>query len=143
MFHQHVQQCDHVHTTGSGSAFALGVALNTIFVVVEAGAGLAVGSLALLADAGHNLSDVLGLLLAWGASYLAQRRPSRRRTYGLRRTSIMAALANGLLLLIAVGAIAWEAVGRLLHPAQVAPLPVIIVAAIGTVINTLTALLFL
>jgi cobalt-zinc-cadmium efflux system protein len=144
MFHQQDQPGTHEHCQSSNSpAFALGVALNAVFLATEAGVGLAVGSLALLADAGHNLSDVLGLVLAWGATYLSRRQPSQRRTYGLRRSSIMAALANGLLLLIAVGAIAWEAVGRLLHPAEVAPLPVIAVATVGTVINTLTALLFL
>jgi cobalt-zinc-cadmium efflux system protein len=144
MFHQHGDHCTHDHAaTRARPAFAVGVALNAAFVLVEAACGFYFGSLALLADAGHNLSDVLGLLLAWGASYLAQRRPSSRRTYGLGRSSIMAALANGLLLLIAVGAIAWEAVGRLLHAAPVLPLPMIVVAAIGVVINTATAFLFL
>ncbi len=126
-----------------GPAFAVGVALNLGFVVVEAAAGFWAGSLALLADAGHNLSDVLGLLLAWGASYLARRRPSPRRTYGLGRASIMAALANALLLVLAVGAIGWEAIQRLIHPVAAAPLPVIAVAGVGVVVNTLTALLFL
>ncbi len=125
-----------------GAAFAIGVGLNLAFVIVEAICGLAAGSLALLADAGHNFSDVLGLLLAWGAAYLARRPPTQRHTYGLRRSSIMAALLNALLLLMAVGAISWEAVGRLLHPAGAAPLPMMIVAGIGVMINTLTALLF-
>ena len=101
---------DHDHQHGPQSydrAFAIGVALNVAFVALEGGFGLFTGSLALLADAGHNLSDVLGLLLAWGASVLSRRRPSQRRTYGLRRTSIMAALLNAMLLLIAVGAISW------------------------------------
>jgi cobalt-zinc-cadmium efflux system protein len=123
-------------------AFGLGVALNVGFVVVEAACGIWSGSLALLADAGHNLSDVLGLLLAWGALTLSRRRPSRRRTYGLGRTSIMAALANGLILLVAVGAIVWEAIGRLMHPAPVASTTVIVVAGVGVFINTATALLF-
>ena len=123
-------------------AFAWGVVLNVGFVVVEAACGIWSGSLALLADAGHNLSDVLGLLLAWGALALSRRRPSPRRTYGLGRTSIMAALANGLILLVAVGAITWEAVGRLMHPAPVASTTVIVVAAFGVIINTATALLF-
>jgi cobalt-zinc-cadmium efflux system protein len=118
------------------------VVLNVGFVVVEAACGIWSGSLALLADAGHNLSDVLGLLLAWGALALSRRRPSPRRTYGLGRTSIMAALANGLILLVAVGAITWEAVGRLMHPAPVASTTVIVVAAFGVIINTATALLF-
>jgi len=124
-------------------AFAIGIALNMAFVVVEAAFGLTAGSLALLADAGHNLSDVLGLLLAWGASYLAKRRPTPRRTYGLRRSSILAALFNALLLLMAVGAIAWEAIGRFFHPGAVAGGTVIAVAAVGVVINTITALLFM
>jgi len=143
LHHQHGDSCAHDHAAASSHpAFAIGVALNGAFVLIEAACGFYFGSLALVADAGHNLSDVLGLLLAWGASYLSLRRPSSRRTYGLRRTSIMAALANGLLLLIAVGAIGWEAVGRLLHPAPVLPMPMIVVAAIGVVINTATALLF-
>src|SRR5213592_43055 len=89
-------------------AFAIGVTLNAAFVAVELTAGFLAGSLALVADAGHNLSDVLGLLLAWGASYLARRKPTGRQTYGWGRTSILAALINGVLLYIAVGAIAWE-----------------------------------
>jgi cobalt-zinc-cadmium efflux system protein len=139
---------DHGHShshapPGSTASFAIGVALNAGFVVVEGICGVRSGSLSLLADAGHNLSDVLGLLLAWGAMFLSQRRPSGRRTYGLRRTSIMAALANGLLLLVAVGAIAWEAIGRLLRPEPVAPATVMVVAALGVVVNTLTAMLFM
>ena len=102
-------------------AFAIGVALNAAFVLIEATCGFLSGSLALLADAGHNLSDVLGLLLAWGASYLARRKPTGRRTYGWGRTSILAALVNGVLLYVAVGAIAWEAVGRFARAAPVAP----------------------
>ncbi|MCI0458981.1 MAG: cation diffusion facilitator family transporter [Gemmataceae bacterium] len=112
------------------------------FVLAEAGLGIAANSLALLADAGHNLSDVLGLLLAWGAGYLARRRPTERRTYGLRRSTILAALLNAVLLLIAVGAITWEAIGRLDRPASVAGGTVIAVAAVGVVVNTVTALLF-
>lgn len=124
-------------------AFALGVALNSAFVLVEVGFGIAAGSLALLADAGHNLSDVLGLLLAWGASHLARRPPTERRTYGLRRTSIFAALLNAVLLLVAIGGIAWEAVHRLIAPAPVVGTTLIVVAAVGVAINTATALLFL
>jgi cobalt-zinc-cadmium efflux system protein len=100
------------------------------------------GSLALLADAGHNLSDVVGLLLAWGASYLSRRRPSERRTYGWHGSTILAAMLNAVILFLAVGAITWEAVKRIAHPAPVAGKTVIIVAAIGMVINTVTALLF-
>jgi cobalt-zinc-cadmium efflux system protein len=124
-------------------AFALGVALNVGFVVVEATAGWYADSLALLTDAGHNLSDVLGPLLAWGANVLATRKPSLRRTYGYSRATILASLASGLLLLAAVGAIAWEAVTRFMAPTQPAGGVIMVVAAIGVVINTATALLFI
>ena len=124
-------------------AFAIGVALNVIYIVVEATYGFLAGSLALLADAGHNLSDVLGLLLAWGANYLVQRKPTERHTYGWRKSTILAALTNAIILLVAMGAIAWEAVQRFSDPSPVAGKTVIIVAAIGVVINTATALLFL
>jgi cobalt-zinc-cadmium efflux system protein len=122
--------------------FALGVALNVGFVIAEAVGGILADSLALLADAGHNLSDVLGLLLAWGASYLGRLRPTRRHTYGWRSTTIMAALLNALLLLLAMGGIAWEALRRFGAPAPVDGGLVIAVAAAGVVINTATALLF-
>lgn len=125
-----------------GRAFLIGIALNIVFVLVEAGYGLAANSLALLADAGHNLSDVLGLGIAWGAAVLAKRAPSDRFSYGLRRSSILAALLNALLLLVAVGAIALEAVQRFSQPQPVASGTVMIVAGIGIVINTATALLF-
>lgn len=135
---------DHGHRQVShGRAFAIGVCLNLAFVAVEAVYGLRANSLALVADAGHNLSDVLGLALAWGAAVLARRLPTARRTYGLRRTSVLAALANSVLLLIAVGAIAWEAIQRLSRPAPVSASTVIWVAAVGVVINTITALLFM
>src|SRR5947209_2510786 len=103
----------HVHAPASfGRAFAIGVGLNLAFVVLEATWGVISHSLSLLADAGHNLSDVLGLLLAWGAAVLARRVPTERRTYGLRRSTTLAALFNAVLLLAGVGAIAWEALGR-------------------------------
>lgn len=124
-------------------AFLIGTSLNIGFVVVEAGFGLATNSLALLADAGHNLSDVLGLLLAWGASYLVKIPTSQRYTYGLRRSSILAALINAVLLLLTMGGITWEAIRRLQEPSEVAGGTVILVAAIGVVINTITALLFM
>jgi cobalt-zinc-cadmium efflux system protein len=126
-----------------GRAFAIGTALNLAFVAAEAAAGFFTGSLALLADAGHNLSDVLGLLLAWGASVLAKRAPTGRRTYGLRKGTILASLTNAALLLVAVGAIAWEAVRRFADPQPVQTGPVMIVAAIGIAINTATALMFM
>jgi cobalt-zinc-cadmium efflux system protein len=138
--HQHA----HVHEPHSyNRAFGWGVALNLLYVVVEAGYGFAIGSLSLLADAGHNLSDVLSLVLAWGAAYLATFPPTQHRTYGWRSSTILAALLNGLLLLIAVGGIAWEAVRRFFESHQVPGLPVIWVAAIGVGVNTATALLFL
>jgi cobalt-zinc-cadmium efflux system protein len=123
-------------------AFALGVTLNIGFVVVEAVFGFMSDSLALLTDAGHNLSDVLGLLLAWGAAALARRRPSARRTYGYSRATILASLFSGLLLMGAVGAIGWEAVNRLMEPTQPSGTTIMVVAAIGVLINTATALLF-
>jgi len=123
-------------------AFAVGVTLNLAFVLVEALFGVRAHSLALVADAGHNLSDVCGLLLAWGAAALGAQRPSPRRTYGLRRSSILAALANAMLLFLAVGAIAWEAIVRLQRPEPVASGIVIIVALVGIGINAGTALLF-
>ncbi len=124
-------------------AFAFGVALNVGFVIVEAAYGIMAGSLALLADAGHNLSDVLGLLLAWGANYLVRRKPTERRTYGWRKSSILAALVNAVILLVALGGIAWEAIRRLGTPVPVAGKTIIFVALVGVVINTATALLFL
>ncbi len=126
-----------------GWAFALGIALNTIYIIVEVIYSLLSGSMALLADAGHNLSDVLGLAVAWAGAELAKRPPSSRFTYGLGGSSILAALLNGLLLLVACGAIAWEAIGRISTPAEVASTTVIIVAAIGIVINFGTAMLFM
>jgi len=122
--------------------FAFGVVLNVAFVIVEAVFGLIADSLALLADAGHNLSDVLTLLLAWGASVLAQRKPTARRTYGLRRATNLAALLSSILLLLAMGGIAWEALGRFAADVAVDGRTVIIVAAIGVVINGVTAWLF-
>jgi cobalt-zinc-cadmium efflux system protein len=126
-----------------GRAFKIGVVLNVAFVATEAAAGFLVDSLALLADAGHNLSDVLGLLLAWGAMQLAQRRPTAQRTYGLRRTTILAALANAVLLLVAAGAIAWEAFERLAEPRSGAGIAIMLVAFVGVIVNGITALLFI
>ena len=123
-------------------AFVIGITLNVIFVVIEAGYGIAAGSLALIADAGHNLSDVISLLLAWGASYLALKQPTEKRTYGFRRVTILASSVSAILLLVVLGGIVWEAFGRLANPQPVNSMTVIIVAAIGVVINTATALLF-
>jgi len=134
----------HSHAPKSfGRAFAIGTILNLTFVIVEVGYGIAAGSVALLADAGHNMSDVLGLVIAWAAAALAKRSPTGRYTYGFRSTSILAALTNGVLLLVATGIIAIEAVRRLYEPASVEGTTVMIVAAIGIVINGATALLFM
>jgi cobalt-zinc-cadmium efflux system protein len=134
---------NHDHTpTSYNRAFAIGVALNTVFVVIEAGYGVVADSLALIADAGHNLSDVLSLLLAWGASVLATKAATEKRTYGLRKVTIMASLTSAILLFIALGGITWEAIGRFAHPKPVAGMVIMVVAAIGVVINTATALLF-
>ena len=133
----------HVHAPASfGKAFAIGVALNVGFVVVEAVYGVLSNSMALLADAGHNLGDVLGLLVAWLASELVKRAPSDRFTYGLRGSSILAALFNAVFLLVTVGAISWEAILRLGSPEPVAERTVMIVAAIGIAVNGVTAWLF-
>jgi len=145
--HHHGHDHDHGHprspAAGQGRAFAIGMALNLAFVAVEAGFGVMANSMALLADAGHNLSDVLALALAWGATLLSQREPSHRFTYGLGSTSILAALINAMSLMLVVGAIAWQAVLRLEHPSPVSEATVIWVAAAGIVINGATALLFL
>jgi cobalt-zinc-cadmium efflux system protein len=134
----------HNHAAANyGRAFAIGVALNLAFVILEVIYGRLSHSLALVADAGHNLGDVLGLVLAWGAMILARRHPTPGRTYGFRRSSILAALANAAVLLISVGAIAWEAIGRLSHPGAVAETTVIWVASIGVLINAGTAVMFM
>jgi cobalt-zinc-cadmium efflux system protein len=136
----------HKHNHGPAQynrAFALGVALNLGYIAVEAAFGILVGSLALLADAGHNLSDVLGLVLAWGGNYLAQRKPTKRFTYGWRKSSILTALMNAIILLMVMGGIAWEAILSFNNTSPRAGKTIIIVAAVGVVINTATALLFL
>jgi cobalt-zinc-cadmium efflux system protein len=125
-----------------GRAFAIGIGLNAAFVLLEAGFGLWSGSMALLADAGHNLSDVLGLFIAWGGAALARRPPTQQFSYGLKGSSILAALVNAILLLVAVGAIMLEAIRRLVHPEPVDGGAVMVVAAVGIVVNGLTAWLF-
>jgi len=151
--HHHHNDHDHGHGFGhhhshsapadAGRAFVLAIALNSAFVVIEFIYGFIANSTALMADAGHNLSDVLGLMLAWGAAMLAKKSPTRRFTYGLRGSSILAALLNALLLMVACGAIAWEAVLRFAHPEAVAGTTVSIVAAIGVLINGFSAWLFM
>jgi cobalt-zinc-cadmium efflux system protein len=125
-----------------GRAFAIGITLNLLYVAAEAAAGIVSGSLALLADSGHNLGDVLGLSLSWGAAVLSRRQPSSRFTYGLRSSSILAALANAIILLVVTGGIAWEAIWRITHPVPVASGIVIAVAAVGIFVNGGTALVF-
>jgi cobalt-zinc-cadmium efflux system protein len=133
----------HVHAPADfGRAFAIGISLNVAFVAVEFIYGVLGNSMALMADAGHNLSDVLGLVIAWVASILAKRPPSSRFTYGLGGSSILAALFNAVFLLLAIGAIGWEAILRLFQPEPVAGVTIIVVAAAGIAINGLTALLF-
>lgn len=153
--HDHAHDHSHGHTPGHGArghlhapasfdrAFAIGVGLNVAFVIAELGFGLRTHSLALIADAGHNLGDILALVLAWAGTILARREPTPRRTYGMKRFSILAAIANAGILLVAVGAIIVEAIDRLRHPAPVAAGIVSIVAAVGIAINLATALAFM
>ena len=144
--HAHHDHGPHGHQHGPvshGRAFAIGTLLNAGFVAAEIGFGLAANSVVLLADAAHNLGDVLGLLMAWWAAWLTRRPPTPRRTYGWGRSSIMAALANSVVLLISVGAIAVEALRRLVEPEPVGELTVIWVAAAGILINGGTALMFM
>jgi len=142
--HDHGHAHDHHHApTDFNRAFVFGILLNTGFVAIEAWYGWQINSLALLADAGHNLSDVAGLLLAWLAALAGRRQPDSRHTYGWRRASILAAFTNAVLLLVAMGSLAWEALGRLSAPEPTQGWTIITVAAIGIVVNTATALLFL
>ncbi len=144
--HAHGHSHGHVHAHAPASfdrAFAIGIALNAGFVAIEAFYGWKVGSLALLADAGHNLSDVAGLVLAWAGAAAGRLKPNDRHSYGFKRASILAAFANALLLLVAMGSLAWEAVDRLQSPQPTQGLTIVVVAAIGIVVNGATALLFL
>jgi cobalt-zinc-cadmium efflux system protein len=141
--HDHAHGHHHAAPASHGRAFALAIGLNSAFVVIEFAYGFIANSTALMADAGHNLSDVLGLVLAWGAAVLARRVPQGRYTYGLRSTSIMAAMLNALLLMFACGAIAWEAVQRLSNPGPVAGITVAVVAGVGIAVNGLSAWLFM
>ena len=147
--HEHSHDHSHHHHGGMVTepmnfdrAFAIGILLNVTFVLIESGYGLAANSLALLADAGHNLSDVLGLIVAWVASILVRRKPTNGFTFGLRSSSILAALGNAVFLLVAIGGVAWEAIGRFRSPPEVAGHTVIVVAAVGIFINGMTAYLF-
>ncbi|HZK98903.1 MAG TPA: cation diffusion facilitator family transporter [Caulobacteraceae bacterium] len=125
-----------------GLAFAVGIGLNTAYVMTEAVYGVLGNSLALLADAGHNFGDILGLVAAWLAAWMGRKAPSPRYTYGLRGSSILAALSNATLLLVVTGGIAWEAISRLTHPEPAAGVTIMIVAAAGMAVNGLTALMF-
>ena len=143
--HHHAHGHGHHHhgPLNHDRAFAIGVVLNTAFVLVEAVFGILANSMALIADAGHNLSDVLALLIAWGASLAARRPPSARYTWGLKSSTILAALANAMLLLVAIGAILFETVTRLIDPVEPQGWTMIWVAGVGIVINTATALMFM
>ncbi len=141
--HGHHHGHAHPEPGSDTRAFAIGTALNVVFVIVEAAAGFWTGSMALLADAGHNLGDVAGLLLSWGAVILARRRPSLRRTYGFRRGTILAALGNGLLISAAAGMLLVESVERVLRPPEVPAVIVLAVAACGVLVNGLSAMLFM
>ena len=144
MPHNHHTHGEHHHAPSKfARAFAIGILLNVSFVIVEAFYGWRINSLALLADAGHNLSDVAGLVLAWVATIAAQRRPDRRHTYGWQRASILAALANALLLLMAMGSLLWEAIARLQSPSPTDGGVVMAVAAFGVLVNGVTAMLFM
>lgn len=135
---------DHHHEPANyNRAFAIGIGLNLAYVLIESGFGFSINSLALVADAGHNLSDVIALLLAWGANYLSRSKPTERHTYGFRSSTILVSLANAIILLIAIGAIGWEAVHRFRQPANIPGGTIMGVAAVGIVINTITALLFM
>ena len=148
--HNHGTQCDHGHhghhhhaPTNYNSIFFIGITLNLIFVATEMVYGILSNSMALVADAGHNFSDVIGLVLAWGALWLSKRKPTARFTYGLRKSSILSALLNGMILLVAVGAIIWEAVHRFMKPVPVQSTTMMVVATIGILINAATAMLFM
>ena len=139
----HAMSSDHNHGINNyNRAFAIGVVLNAVFIVTEISYGILADSLALIADAGHNFSDVVTLLLAWGASILAAKAATDRRTYGFRKMTVMASLSSAILLIVALAGIAWEAIGRFANPEPVAGMTVMLVAGIGVVINSLTALLF-
>ncbi|MBV1790377.1 cation diffusion facilitator family transporter [Marinobacterium sp. D7] len=144
MAHQHhAGHHHHAPADTQGRAFVIAIALNTAFVIGEFLFGFIANSTALMADAGHNLSDVLGLVLAWSALLLSRRAPSQRFTFGLRSSSILAALGNAMLLLLACGAIGWEAIGRFFDPPAVSGLTVTLVAGVGILVNGYSALLFM
>ncbi len=141
MSHNH----SHSHTPETrdfNKAFIIGIALNIIYIVVEVTYGILVDSLALIADAGHNLSDVLGLILAWAASYLVKKSATDKYTYGFKKSSVLAAFLNAMILLVAIGVIIWEAINRFSEPREIPGTTIMIVAGVGVVINAVTAWLF-
>ncbi len=139
MAHDH----SHTHETKDfGKAFAIGIVLNVAFIIIEVVYGFIINSLALIADAGHNLSDVLGLVIAWVASYLVKKSATKKYTYGLKKSSVLAAFLNAMVLLVAIGIIIWEAIKRFAQPQPIEGTTIMIVAGIGVVINAATALLF-
>ncbi|MEJ2053074.1 MAG: cation diffusion facilitator family transporter [Calditrichaceae bacterium] len=136
---------DHAHhheNKDYGKAFAIGISLNIVYIIIEIVYGIIINSLVLIADAGHNLSDVLGLLLAWAASYLVQKSATDTHTYGYKKSTILAAFMNAVILLAAIGGIVWEAAGRFGDPQTVPGQTIMIVAGIGFIVNAITALLF-
>lgn len=142
--HGHSGHHGHSHAPANfGKAFAIGITLNAAFVAIEVIYGLLAHSLALVADAGHNLSDVFGLLMAWGATVWARRAPTARHTYGWRRSSVLAALGNAIFLLVSVGVIGWEALRRLRVPAPVEATTMIWISAAGIAVNAITAFMFM
>jgi len=143
MAHNHSHGHNHSHTNNYNKAFAIGIGLNIVFVVVEVFYGLIANSSALLADAGHNASDVLGLVFAWFAIWMSSKKPTKRFTYGFKKTTILISVLNAFLLFGAVIAIGWDAVGKFKNPEPIAGTQVMIVAGIGVFINTITALMFL
>ena len=141
--HHHSHDEDHHHAPKDfGRAFLIGIILNTLFILIEVIWGVKANSLALLADAGHNASDVMALFIAWGASWLVKRAPSDKFTYGLRSSSIIASLVNAITLLVVVGGIGWESIHRLFNPEEAGGIIVMSVAAVGVLINGITAWLF-
>ncbi|MBW7887222.1 MAG: cation transporter [Bacteroidetes bacterium] len=140
--HSHSHGAHHHEPLNHNKAFAIGISLNVIFIAIEIFYGIAANSMALVADAGHNFSDVLGLLLAWGAAYLAKTLPSEKRTYGLRKSTILAAFFNAVILLIAVGAILIESIHKIISPEPIGGTTMMIVAGIGFIVNGATAMLF-
>ena len=140
---QKIKHNHHTNALNFNKAFIIGITLNVVYIIVEVIYGFLINSMALLADAGHNFSDVLGLILAWGGAYLAKTAVTKSRTYGLRKATVLAALFNAIILLIAVGAITIEAIRKISSPEPIGGTTMMIVAGVGVIINTLTALLFL